>query len=71
MTPKEIAIRALRDARGDNFERAKAAFAGLTDEQMQQEYGQSGRTRAEILADYGAHVREINAAIEWVQSRPD
>lgn len=66
---QELAIRALRNMLGDNTARAKAAFRNRTPEQMQEQYGQSGRTCAQILADYEAHDAEVQAAIDWVKAQ--
>lgn len=65
---KEIVLTALRNDRGDDVERARRAFAGLSPEQMAQVYGQSGRTRADILAAYEAHEARIDRATREVQS---
>ena len=67
-THKDLAINALRQMKGDDTARARAAFRGLTPEQMQQQHGQSGRTRAEILREYEEHDAKIDAAISWVSS---
>lgn len=67
---KELAIQALQNMKGDDTYRARAAFRGLSFEQMQKEqYGESGKTRAQILAEYEAHDAKIDAAISWVRSR--
>ena len=65
---QETAVRALRALRGDNTYRAKAAFKGMTDRQMQEQHGQNGMTRAALLAQYEAHDEKIDAAIAWVSS---
>ena len=65
-TKTEIATyirRALDNAKGDNLERATAAFRNCTPEQMQQEYGQSGETRQAILDGYKAARELHNAAV--------
>jgi hypothetical protein len=68
-TPQQTILNALENYRGDNLYRARAAFRNCTPEQMQQQYGQSGQTRAEILAGYEAHDKEVTAAVEWLKSR--
>ena len=40
--------------RGDDLHRARAAFAGLSKQQMQEQYGHSGQTRQAILDGYEA-----------------
>ena len=66
---KELAIRALERMMGDDTARAKAAYRNCTPEQMQQEYGQSGQTRAQILAGYEEHDDKVQAAINWVKAQ--
>lgn len=66
---KALAIRALQSMRGDDSTRARNAFRNCTPEQMQQEYGESGRTRAQILAEYEEHDAAVQAAIDWVEAR--
>jgi hypothetical protein len=44
--------RAMESYKGDNLERATRAFAGLSDKQMGEQYGQSGKTCREILDEY-------------------
>lgn len=61
-----LAIRALSNMMGDDSALAiRAAFRNCTPEQMQQEYGESGKTRAQILADYD----RIEKAILWVKAQ--
>lgn len=57
---------ALEQHRGDDLYRARMAFKNCTPQQMQQEYGQSGQTRAQIIAQYEQHDREVANAIEAV-----
>jgi hypothetical protein len=66
---QERAIRALGNMMGDNTARARAAFRNCTPEQMQEQYGQSGQTRAQILADYEAHDAKVQAAMDWVKAQ--
>lgn len=47
----------------DNLHRAKAAFRGLDEKRMGEQYGQSGRTRAEIVAEYTAEVERWKRAL--------
>ena len=64
---QKLAIAALANAKGDDTARARAAFRGLSDEAMQEQHGMSGKTRAQILAEYEAHDKRIDAAICWVR----
>ena len=66
--PKTLAIRALLQMKGDDTNRARAAFRHFSPKDMQKEHGQSGKTRATILAEYEARDAKIDAAIEWVRS---
>lgn len=68
MTPKELAIQALENMKSDDLYRARAAFRGMTSKQMQEQYGQSGKTREQIIADYEKHEDRVNAAIAWVRA---
>jgi len=64
---RQRAIRLLRNVGiGDDINRCRAAFRGLTPEQMQEQHGDSGRTRAEILAGYEEHERATKEAIAWL-----
>ena len=36
---------------------------------MQEQYGQSGQTCAQILADYEEHDAKVQAAIDWVKAQ--
>jgi hypothetical protein len=65
---QQLAIRALEDMRGDDLARAKRAFAGMTSAQMKEQHGQSGKTRAQVIAEYVEHEATINAAIRWVEA---
>lgn len=49
---QQLAIRALENLKGDDTYRAKMAFRGMTSAQMDQQYGESGKTRRQILAEY-------------------
>lgn len=66
---QDLAIRALQNMIGDDAARARHAFQNYTPEEMGHEHGESGSTRAQVLAGYEAHDRKINQAIEWVKTR--
>lgn len=65
---QQTIISALQQHRGDDAHRARAAFAGLSPAAMQEYHGWSGRTRAEILAQYEDHERRCTEAIKWINS---
>lgn len=68
---KQLAVKALEQYRGDDLYRARAAFRNCTPEQMRAAYGQSGKTRAEILAEYEQHDKAVSDALEWLASVKD
>lgn len=53
----------------DNAARAASSFKGLDPEQMQEEHGQSGCSRAEVLEDYKIALSELKDSLEWFQKR--
>lgn len=67
---KTLCIQALSAHRGDNLYRAKSAFVGYLDHEMDEQYGESGMTRRQILAQYQAHDDAVTAAIKEVQELP-
>lgn len=71
MNNKAMAIAALECFRGDNLQRAQSAFRGLSEQAMDEMYGQSGKTRWEILKGYQEHDAAVTAAIAWVRSQAD
>ena len=66
---KELAVAALRHARGDDGARVRRAFAGMSQAELNTEYGESGQTCAQILEGYAARDAMYDAAIEWVRTR--
>lgn len=66
---KQLAINALEQMRGDDLYRTRSAFRNCTPAQMAEKYGQSGQTRAEILAGYDAHDAKVTAALVWVMEK--
>lgn len=66
---KQLAIQTLEQMRGDGLYRARAAFRNCTPKEMGEQYGQSGKTRAEMIAGYEAHDAKVTAAIAWVMAQ--
>lgn len=66
---QELAIHALESMKGDDSKRARAAFRNFTSEQMQEQHGQSGQTRAQLLASYTERDAKVQAAIDWVAAQ--
>lgn len=64
---RAVVLRALQQYRGDDLERAEAAFRHYTAQQLASEYGQSGRTCQQILDEYRDHVARVEAAVNEVQ----
>lgn len=68
MTAQELVILALAQYRGDDLERAQRAFARYTPEQMAEPHGESGMSRAEVLAGYQAREMAANDALRLVKT---
>ena len=64
---KDFIIDCIEQARGDDLYRAKRAFEYCTNEEMSEEYGSSGKTRTEVLAEYIAHDAKCTCAINWLE----
>ena len=65
---KATLMRIVERARGDDLERAEHAFAGLSQDQLNEEWGQSGRTKGELLERYRQQRREWQAAYDLAKS---
>jgi hypothetical protein len=52
----------------DNLYRANMQFGKMTSKELEQEYGQSGRTCGEILEKYQSEVAEMKRCVAWVES---
>ena len=65
---KALVLCGLQTLRGDDYERARAAFRNCTLEEMQEFYGGSGETRQQILDGYRQHARAVEAAIAEVNT---
>lgn len=68
---KQLALQALRNMKGDDTIRARNAFRGMSTEQMREQHGFSGKTRAEILNEYIDYDAKVDAAIAWVNQQPE
>jgi hypothetical protein len=71
MTPKQKAIHIIRSSFGDDLYRARNAFKNKTPSEMNLEYGQSGRTCAEILQGYEQDQQEKQSALDWATGAPE
>ena len=65
---KRLAILALRQMQGDDLARCTYAFRNCAAEPMQEKYGESGKTRAQVHADYVKYHQKVEDAIAWVES---
>ncbi len=63
---QELILAALMQYKGDDLQRARAAFRNGSPAFMSEEHGQSGMTRAELLASYEDRDARVDAAIGWV-----
>lgn len=61
-------IAALRNYRGDDYYRALLAFDGLPEPMMDLQYGNSGKTRREILEECKRHMDAVDAAFREVEN---
>jgi hypothetical protein len=69
MTPdqcRDFVLRHFYD--DDSLERAEAAFRSRSPEDMQKQYGQSGRTCQQILDEYRAARKLYDEATAWLKS---
>lgn len=63
-----LAVNALLALKSDDTYRARRAFGRYTPAQMQEQHGESGKTRAQILNEYEAYDARVDAAIKWVEA---
>lgn len=66
---KKTTLRALHNMLGDDLYRARRAFNGMSEEQLNRQYGESGKTCAQILREYEYHDEAVRAAISWVEQK--
>lgn len=52
----------------DNLYRANIQFGKMSEKELEQEYGQSGRTCGEILHEYQLKRDELKRCVAWVES---
>lgn len=57
----------LNSSKDDDLHRAKLAFMGYTEEQINEPFGYSGKSCREILDAYQAHENMINELIQWIK----
>lgn len=64
---KSTILLALKKFRGDDLERAQKNFKIMTPEQMQEQHGESGLTRQELLSQCETHTKAVEEATAWVE----
>ena len=64
----QLAINALKTIKGDDFYRAKIAFRGLTEKQLNEMHGDSGKTKKQLLYEYMESDRKIDEAIDFLKN---
>lgn len=52
----------------DDFYRANMQFGKMSAKELEQEYGQSGRTCGEIFHEYQIERDELKRCVAWVES---
>lgn len=67
---KQLAIEALQQVRGDDYERAGRRFSRMSEVELDQPYGGSESTPRQILAEYAVRAARYDAAIEWLSTQP-
>ena len=64
---KDYIKRVIERSRGDDLYRARMAFRNLSSEKMDELYGESNKTRKQIVEEYEAHERLTDAALKWLE----
>lgn len=67
----EYILKAIHAYTGDDLERARMSFIQFTPRQMQEQHGQSGRTRQEVLDGYVRERALATTSVHWVTERTD
>ena len=65
---KNLCLQGLQQLKGDDAHFARCAFRRMTPKEMEEPYGMSGKTRWQTLTEYEKHEREIQAAIDEINS---
>lgn len=68
---KAYALNSVEYRKGDDLQRARAAFRGFDATAMDRQYGQSGKTPRQILAEYEAHNAEVDEVLAWLKGKLD
>jgi hypothetical protein len=68
-TESEKIVSIIENWKGDDLYRAQMAFRNLSVAQMNEQYGQSGQTCAQIVEGYRQHNAEADRLIAWVKAR--
>ncbi len=62
MDAKQKLLSIVERSRGDDLERAEHAFRGMSDLQLDQQHGESGQSRRQLLESYRQERAEWKAA---------
>lgn len=65
---RDLIIAALSACRGDNLERARMAFKGCTEAQMDQVWSGNGETRREVLQVYERYAARVDGAVAAIKA---
>lgn len=65
---KSFILQCIERSRGDDLYRATNAFKNCTADEMNEEYGESGLTRQQILDSHIAHNAECDEAITAIRN---
>jgi hypothetical protein len=68
---KAYVLSAIESAKSDDLRRAQAAFRRCSPAEMDQEYGESGRTRRQILQSYEDFNAKVDEILVWLKGKLD
>ncbi len=67
---RKVLVDALKAYKGDDYYQARLRFGGYSNASMEEQHGQSGRTRREVLQRLRDREAEINEVIDRVKLMP-
>ena len=68
---KEVILQLVKNALAnadDNLSRARMAFRAMSNDEMREDHGQSGRSRQEVLSGYSARRDELKDVEVWART---
>jgi hypothetical protein len=69
MTPRDKLFQIVRNAKGDDLERAERAFGHLSASQLKENYGESGNSKGNILEGYRKERKLWQEAFDLLQQK--